>query len=272
MSAGPLTKAQQTVLGFLSQPGGAGGRASVRQLHRSTGLSRSTVEIALKVLNDQGLVSTLQGTRTVASQHIVLQNPCRALATHYPLASSVYREPVHKQKPRPLGRPRSQPVSTEAYPQSHDHIRRLAVKWLTEVRRCRVVLSEIRSACSEVPDAIGWDWEGNSSFMVEAKASKEDFHANKNKPHSRPGCGVGRYRYFMTPSGLIRPEELDIALVGTTDSDYGLLWVEENQVQVIKEAALREQYDRAGEMAMLISALRRVRTREFLTILEGGSL
>ncbi|WP_152495198.1 adenylosuccinate synthase [Dickeya sp. NCPPB 3274] len=47
--------------------------------------------------------------------------------------------------------------------------------------------------------------------------SRSDFLADRKKPHRQEGCGVGTYRYFMCPEGLITIDDLP--------DRWGLLWV-----------------------------------------------
>jgi len=148
---------------------------------------------------------------------------------------------------------------------THEELRQRAVKWLTNRKRCSVVLSEMTSAAWEIPDAIGW--KVATSFLVECKVSRSDFRANRNKAHVRSRSGVGRHRYFLTPPNLVRVEDLaEVGSEGVEPSDYGLLWAADDYIHVVKEATYRSEIDPQSETAMLVSALRRVRTREFLTI------
>lgn len=143
---------------------------------------------------------------------------------------------------------------------THEDLRKRAVKWLTGTCHCGVVLSELvcyNEGC-EIPDAIGW--KHNQSILVEAKISRADFLANEQKHHTRSGLGMGRERYFLCPANLIKPEDLY--------DGYGLLWASNSTISVRVNAGRRSDFDRDGEMAMLVSALRRVRTREFLTIVR----
>lgn len=102
--------------------------------------------------------------------------------------------------------------------QQHDALVQLAVKWLKlPMSRggpgCQVAFSEARNGFKdgEIPDAIGyragvWD-EG--TVLVEVKVSRADFLADAKKPHRmNPAMGVGLYRYYMAPQGMIKPEEL----------------------------------------------------------------
>lgn len=47
------------------------------------------------------------------------------------------------------------------------------------------------------------------TVLLEAKTSRSDFLADKKKPHRlNPAMGVGKWRYFICPKDLIKPEEL----------------------------------------------------------------
>jgi len=83
----------------------------------------------------------------------------------------------------------------------------MAVQWLRRYR-CGVVLSEQASVSGEMPDAIGWK-RACHSVLVEGKVSRADFLADRDKPfRQRPEIGVGCERYYLTPRGLLRTEEL----------------------------------------------------------------
>ncbi|HEY9096428.1 MAG TPA: adenylosuccinate synthase [Hydrogenophaga sp.] len=98
---------------------------------------------------------------------------------------------------------------------THADLCALAVKWLKRPQSgnghgCSIAVSECQSGCSgEIPDAIGFraNWAGGS-VVVEVKVSRSDFLADKAKPHRQPGRGMGTWRYYMAPEGLIKPEEL----------------------------------------------------------------
>lgn len=115
---------------------------------------------------------------------------------------------------------------------------------------------------SEVPDAIGWTQSGRLSYLVECKASRGDFLADKKKPHRQPdGKGMGCYRYFMCPPGLIKADELP--------TRWGLLYCYPTRVSIIAghnprkwDSTMSGYYWHASrelEMAMLYSALNRLR-------------
>lgn len=114
---------------------------------------------------------------------------------------------------------------------THDALCDLAVKWLKRPHSqnghgCNVAVSEARSGWDgEIPDAIGFRiaTPNVGSVVVECKVSRSDFIADKTKPH-RKERGMGHWRYFMCPEGLINTEDLP--------EGWGLLWV--NQRSHIK--------------------------------------
>lgn len=109
---------------------------------------------------------------------------------------------------------------------NHSALCALAVKWLKRPNSanghgCHVAVSECRSGWSgEVPDAIGFRQSGHDlsdgSVVVEVKVTRGDFLADRKKPHRSSG-GLGNWRYYLCPEGLITPEELP--------PGWGLLWV-----------------------------------------------
>ena len=69
----------------------------------------------------------------------------------------------------------------------------MAVQWLRRYR-CGVVLSEQACVSGEMPDAIGWK-DACHSVLVESKASRADFLADRDKSFRRtPEIGVGSER------------------------------------------------------------------------------
>lgn len=97
---------------------------------------------------------------------------------------------------------------------THADLCALAVRWLKRPNSggghgCTVAVSECRSGFGgEIPDAIGFraNWN-NGSVVVEVKTSRSDFLADRNKPHRQSG-GMGTWRYYMAPEGVIKPADL----------------------------------------------------------------
>ena len=146
------------------------------------------------------------------------------------------------------------------YMLTHKELVKRATIWLVGAGHCGAVLSEISSAAMENPDAIGW--QSHKSIVVECKASRADFLAQRNKPSVRIGRLVGNERYFLCESGIIKPEDLE----GT---DYGLIYVDGKYCRTRTKAKYRslspQEHD--DERTMLVSALRRMQTRQFLTLI-----
>jgi hypothetical protein len=141
---------------------------------------------------------------------------------------------------------------------THEELRKVAVRWLTVSRKCTVVLSEIVSHATQIPDAIGW--QSDRSTLVECKISRSDFLRDADKGHQRTNATPGMRRFYLTPPGLLKIEDLP--------EWWGLLETREKYVKVIRESAHFPTSDRAlsDEVVMLVSALRRVKQREFLVI------
>jgi hypothetical protein len=124
---------------------------------------------------------------------------------------------------------------------THDLLILRARYWLENTAGAKVVLTEFaggavggsrrsRRSNREIPDAIGWLRSG-VSLLIECKASRGDFLSDAVKPSRRSGKsgvpgspaltvpkpelkptrkteGLGAYRFYLTPSGLLRPDEL----------------------------------------------------------------
>lgn len=94
----------------------------------------------------------------------------------------------------------------------------MAVTWLKRPAGrggpgCTIALAETGNCVSgEIPDAIGWHpRHGTHAFsvVVEVKVSRSDFLADAKKPHRKDGAtGMGNYRYFLAPQGVIQLEEV----------------------------------------------------------------
>lgn len=136
-----------------------------------------------------------------------------------------------------------------------------AERWLYSVG-CGVVLTELVTYASGIPDAIGF--RSDCSILVECKTSRSDFFADRKKPHHGPDVGMGNWRFYLTPEGLIKPEELP--------QQWGLLYAgAKGRVQRVSGCPQDRrwwEYSRAGnvrdEMRMMYSALRRLKLRGVL--------
>lgn len=167
---------------------------------------------------------------------------------------------------------------------THAELCTIAVKWLKRPNSnnghgCHVAVSEVRSGWTgEIPDAIGFRQSGyaasDGSVVVEVKVSRSDYLADRKKPHRIEG-GLGNWRYFMCPEGMIQPDELP--------EGWGLLWINKrghvkpkagfaHALAVSKNyrrhqdalAAYRQESDLAGEQFILVKLYSRIGDAEEL--------
>jgi len=130
---------------------------------------------------------------------------------------------------------------------------------------CLVAISETRNWINgEVPDAIGWRPYGHrlcGSVVVEVKVSRADFLADAAKPHRlSPETGMGAYRYFMAPEGVIG--------IGELPSRWGLLEVTPRGHLKVRaghvllghgdEDTWRHEHNQSAEICTLAMSLNRV--------------
>ena len=112
----------------------------------------------------------------------------------------------------------------------HATLCRVALQWLAR-QKCVVVFSETSGwETKESPDAWGIDQWG-STWVVEAKVSRADFLADKKKPwRADPGLGMGEYRTYITPAGLLKPSDFE----ALPYSNWGLLELHGKTVKIIR--------------------------------------
>lgn len=104
----------------------------------------------------------------------------------------------------------------------HQKLVERGARWLKR-KGFGVVATEITVAgIAEQSDAIGF--RGQCSAVLEAKATRSDFLADRKKTHRTSG-GLGTYRFFICPHALILPEDLP--------PRWGLLWVLRRKVEMI---------------------------------------
>jgi hypothetical protein len=137
---------------------------------------------------------------------------------------------------------------------THAHLVQTAVQWL-RFYRCGVILSEQSCATGEMPDAIGWK-RACHSVLIECKISRADFLVDCEKPfRQKSRLGMGCERFYLSPAGLLRREELP--------RDWGLLELRNRTVTMVHPAAknLRTAIGFRHEMNLLLASLRRVEIR-----------
>lgn len=136
-----------------------------------------------------------------------------------------------------------------------------AIQYLRTVRACHVVLSEMQCNWIESPDAIGFS--RRFSILVEAKTSRADFARDIQKKARRPGVGMGAYRYYLVPKGLVRRHECNgFNSELKTDEGWGLLWWHESTGRIsVEKPSMRFSVNERAENLFLVSALQRVQLR-----------
>jgi hypothetical protein len=135
---------------------------------------------------------------------------------------------------------------------THAELVSAAAKWLRGSRRHKVVLTEIASSHNEIPDVIGFtNW---CSTVVEVKTSRADFFADHKKPfrrHSEMGLGV--YRWYFVPRGLLAPVDIPSSL-----SRWGLVEVRAGRCFRLKPALPHQERNVRDETRLLVSAVERL--------------
>tara|TARA_Y100000780_G_scaffold231711_1_gene258508 strand:+ start:256 stop:741 length:486 start_codon:yes stop_codon:yes gene_type:complete len=144
----------------------------------------------------------------------------------------------------------------------HDHLCERAEKWLKN-QNCGVVFNESFQAVTssgEQPDALGF--RSGCSILIECKASRSDFLSDKKKRFRKdPAQGVGDWRFYMCPPGVINIEDLP--------EGWGLLWVHPKKVEKVHGIPPNTLWEsdkpftgnKDNELRLMYSALRRVKIR-----------
>lgn len=145
----------------------------------------------------------------------------------------------------------------------HAELVREGARWLRKTVGSSLVIEEMAcyNGTGEIPDIIGW--KSGYSVLIECKTSRSDFLADKKKLFRRyPDMGMGVYRLFLCPDGIILSEDLP--------ENWGLLYYDPFRTHKIKriecfkgnivtnEGQLKAQpVNYKAENALLISYARR---------------
>lgn len=152
---------------------------------------------------------------------------------------------------------------------THQELCSLAVNWLQRAPgrsgpACQVAFSEAKGGWNgEIPDAIGFRTaaEDEGSVVVEVKVSRADYVADRAKAHRQDGAlGMGLYRYFMAPEGIISVLELPQSWGLVEVSPKGVLRVLAGHVTVKRAEQTVWRHERAisREWLLLASMLSRL--------------
>lgn len=84
----------------------------------------------------------------------------------------------------------------------------IAAKYLHNNMGCGAVFVEPNPyENKESPDALGF--RPGATILMEVKVSRGDFLSDKKKPHRMdPATGMGDWRFYVCPEGVIMPEDL----------------------------------------------------------------
>lgn len=145
----------------------------------------------------------------------------------------------------------------------HEALSAQGVKWFKR-QGFGVIAADLAAlGCRERADVIAF--RSQCSAIMEAKASRADFLVDAKKPERKAG-GVGLYRFYICPPGVIKPDELP--------KGWGLLYGDGRQVidvvrpkgnawpgpntQFESWAAFQHQNDMEAERSVLYSISRRL--------------
>jgi len=135
----------------------------------------------------------------------------------------------------------------------HDELIQIGKKWLKNQGgkrwSCGVIFTELVCAGMETPDIFGLASYG--STMIEVKTSRADFLRDKKKMFRMyPDMGMGGYRFYLCPTGLIKEEELP--------ENWGLVYVnEKGKARIIIKPEYQER-NLKSENAYIYSVIRRI--------------
>lgn len=151
---------------------------------------------------------------------------------------------------------------------THKYLIGIAYSWVLKRASCGVAFKELVTLSNECPDVIGLQSGGNS-VLIEVKVSRSDFLADRKKSFRLyPEKGMGTYRFYMCPEGLIKPEDLPC--------NWGLIYVDNlGKAQCIINPYCKsligniwsggfEKKNSAGEAGMMYSALRRLHLKGYI--------
>jgi len=159
----------------------------------------------------------------------------------------------------PIRRKKTRPSLSAKHPTYTDAISlpdlcNRAERWLLYTLKCGVVLKGLTAVTGETPAVIGWR-DQHVSHLVACATTLSEFHSDRSKHYrNRSHLGLGIYRYYMCPSGLIMPDELP--------PKWGLLYVTPTKVLIKVKAERQDEYSHRAEIAMLVSAVAQYQKKE----------
>ncbi|MDQ2077549.1 hypothetical protein [Marinimicrobium sp. ABcell2] len=146
---------------------------------------------------------------------------------------------------------------------NHRELCALGVRLLKTRFGCCWAVREFVTHAQESPDCFGAKSCGEETYLLEAKISRADFLSDRKKRFRiNPEKGIGMFRYFLAPAGLISVDELP--------EKWGLIEVHSrNKIRVVAGKPPKRypgaapewahvERNRWGETAIAHSLLRRM--------------
>ncbi|GGG97473.1 hypothetical protein [Pedobacter zeae] len=100
---------------------------------------------------------------------------------------------------------------------THAELVNIGYRFVLNNFSCGIAYKEIKTISAECADVIGFG-SYTHSVLIEVKVSRSDFLADRKKPFRiNPERGIGMYRFYMCPEGLIKTNDLP--------KGWGLIWV-----------------------------------------------
>lgn len=122
----------------------------------------------------------------------------------------------------------------------------LRSKGIQPFHKCQYSVCELERI-GECPDAFGWG--GSTTQLIEVKISRSDYLSDKKKLwRANSNMGIGKYRSYLCPDGLISPKEIP--------DNWGLLYFKKGKIVIVKQP-LPQESNHIEELNLLTSILRR---------------
>jgi hypothetical protein len=138
--------------------------------------------------------------------------------------------------------------------------------WLMKARGCSFAFKELAALGYEIPDVLGFRDQG--TILIECKTSRSDFFADGKKFFRiNPKMGMGEYRFYLCPEGMIVKEDLP--------EKWGLIYAKDGRARMKYNPYAgehtswingfgREERNYRNEWQIMFSALRRLHIRNRL--------
>lgn len=111
------------------------------------------------------------------------------------------------------------------------------------------ILIEFCPVGGESPDIFGITC--GKTTLIEVKVSKNDFKSDFKKPYRKEGKGIGDFRYYLCPTGIINVNDIP--------NKWGLLYCDSNgKIELIKDSEKFTEKDIKHELYIHQSLIRRL--------------